>query len=279
MAKIACPNCRSDATKLPAFFKNHSVAFCEHCGWNIPTATARTVADIRGGWLAGAIGLVLVLLAWRGPWGFRGALLIGVAFLWLPASLVLLGRHRLSRIKRIATAPAPIVVPAAVGQTRRNFELDRFRLTPRPRQVKMGWLGRLYVVGIGGATALGLWLLSFMVRTLLNPPPGAILKLVFGVVVYCGWCWMCFAFFRNRIREKNLFANGEFAMGTVATRTEGREGAHIVYVFQAASGAAFQNRVFDFSKNQFEQMPVHVFYDPLDPSRSAALETSIYRVA
>jgi hypothetical protein len=25
-------------------------------------------------------------------------------------------------------------------------------------------------------------------------------------------------------------------------------------------------------------MPVHVFYDPIDPSRSAALETSVYRV-
>lgn len=276
MTKIICPRCRSDATQLPAFLSNHSVAFCDHCGWNIPIATARIVTDIRGGWLAGAIGLVLVLLASRGPWGFKGALLIGVAFLWLPASLVLVGRHRLSRIKRIATARAPTLDPAAVSQTQSNSELDQSCLAPRPRQVKMSWLGRFYVVGVGAATVLGLWLLSFMVQTLVHPPPGAILKLVFGVAVYCGWCWACFAFFRNRIRERNLFVNGEFAAGTVATRTEGREGAHIVYVFQA-SGAAFQNRVFDFSKNQFEQMQVHVFYDPLDPSRSAALEASVYR--
>jgi len=123
-----------------------------------------------------------------------------------------------------------------------------------------------------------MWLLSFMVQTLVHPPPGAALKLVFGVVVYCGWCWICLAFFHNRIRERKLFVNGEVAMGTVATRTEGGQGAHIVYVFQADCNGAFQNRVFDFSKNQFEQMPVHVFYDRLDPSRSAALEASVYRI-
>jgi len=206
--------------------------------------------------------------------------MIGVAFLWLPASLALLGQYRLSQIKRIATRPAQTTGPSASGgQPKSNFELDRFCLTPRPRRVKMSWLGHLYVVGVGGATVLGLWLLSIMVRALLHPSPGATLKLVFGVVVYCGWCWTCFAFFRNRIRERNLFVNGEFAMGTVAIRTEGSQGAHIVYAFQAASGRAFQNRVFDFSKKQFEQMPVHVFYDAVDPSQNAALETSLYRVS
>lgn len=278
MTKIACPRCRSDATQLPAFLNNHSVAFCDYCGWNIPAATARTVADIRGGWLAGAIGLVLVLLAWRGPWGFRGALLLGAAFLWLPASLVLLGRHRLSRIRRVATAPEPIVDPAAVGHTRNNFELERFCLTPRPRQVRISWLGRLYVVGVGGLTILVLWLGYILLQEFMHLASANPVKLVFAFVIYGWWCWCCFAFFRNRIQERNLFVNGEFATGTVATRTEGREGAHIVYVFQTASGGRFQNRVFDFSKNQFEQMPVHVFYDPLNPSRSAALEASVYRI-
>jgi hypothetical protein len=125
---------------------------------------------------------------------------------------------------------------------------------------------------------LGLWLLSIMVRALLHPSTGVALKLVFGAAVYWWWCWICFGFFRNRIRERSLFVNGEFATGTVTNRSEGSQSAHIVYAFKAASGRAFQNRVFDFSKNQFEQMPVHVFYDPLNPSRSAALEASVYRV-
>jgi hypothetical protein len=257
---------------------NHSVAYCEHCGWNIPAATSRTLTDIRAGWLVGAFGLVLTGLAWRGPGGVRGALAIAVAFLLLPTPLALMGQYRLSRIRRIATAPAPTGDPAAAGQTQSNLELDRFRLTPRPRPVKMSWLGRLYVFGVGAATILGLWLLSFMVQTLVHPPPGAAIKLVFGAVLYCGWCWICFVFFRNRIRERNLFVNGDVATGTVATRKEGDQGTYIVYVFQAASGGAFQNRVFDFSKNQFEQMPIHVFYDPLDPARSAALEASVYRI-
>jgi hypothetical protein len=277
--KIACPRCRSDATKLPAILGNHSVAYCELCGWNIPTATTRIQTDVRAGWLAGAVGLVLVLLAWRGPWGSRGALLIGVAFLWLPASMVVLGQYRLTRIKRIVTGSGRATgATAAAGQTQSNFDLDRFCLTPRPRQVRMSWLGRLYVVGVGSATVLAMWLLSIMVRGLQHPVPGVALKGVFAVVVYGWWCWCCFAFFRNRIRERNLFVNGEFARGTVATRTEGRQGTHIVYAFQTASGRAFQNRVFDFSNNQFEQMPVHVFYDALDPSRNTALESSLYRV-
>jgi hypothetical protein len=279
VAKIACPRCGSDATELPAFLKNHSVAYCEHCGWNIPRATTRIRMDVHVGWALSAVGLALVMVAWRGPWGFKGALMIGAAFLLLPASMVLLGQYRLTLIKRVATGLGQTTpAPATIGLTQGNIELDRFCMTPRPRRVRMRWLGRLYVVGVGAATVLGLWLLSFMVQTLWHPPSGTAVKLVFGVVVYCGWCWICFAFFRNRIRERNLFVNGEVAMGTVATRTEGPQGAHIVYVFQAASNGAFQNRVFDFSKNQFEQMPVHVFYDPLDPSRSAALEASVYRV-
>ena len=258
---------------------NHSVAYCEHCGWNIPAAASRTLADIRAGWLVSALGLVFAWLAWRGPWGIGGALGIAVAFLLLPASLALIGQYRLSKIKRLATSPLQATGPAASGgQLQSDFELDRFCLTPRPRKVKMSWLGRLYVVGVLGATVLGLWLLSFMAQTLVHPPPGAAVKLVFGVGVYCWCCWICFVFFRNRIRERNLFVKGEVATGTVATRKEGDQGAYIVYVFQAASDGAFQNRVFDFSKNQFEQMPVHVFYDPLDPSRSAAFEASVYRI-
>jgi hypothetical protein len=279
VAKIACPSCRSDATKLPAILLQHSVAYCEQCGWNLPLATTRIRMDVRVGWLVSALGLVLVLLAWRGPGGFTGALGIGVAFLLMPASVALLGQYRLSRIEQIATGLARTTSPAAPGgQAQSNFELDRFCLTPRPRQVKMSWLGRLYVVGVGGTTVLAMWLLSIIVRGLLHPVPGAALKVVFAVVVYSWWCWCCLAFFRNRIRERNLFVNGEFARGTVATRSEGRQGTHIVYAFQGASGSTFQNRVFDFSNNQFEQMPVHVFYDALDPSRNAALETSLYRV-
>lgn len=276
MTKFAGPRCGSDATKLPAFLKNHSVAYCEHCGWNIPAATSRTLADVRAGWLVSALGLVLAGLAWRGPGGISGALLIGVALLLLPASVALIGQYRLSQIKRIATRRLQATGQAtSAGLLQNDIELDRFCLTPPPRQVRMSWLGRFYVVGVGGATVLGMCLLSFMAQTLLHPPPGAAIKLVFGVVVYCGWCWICFTFFRNRIRERNLF---EFAAGAVASRTEGSQGAYIVYAFQASSGRTFQNRVFDFSKNQFEQMPVHVFYDALDPSRSAALETSVYRV-
>ncbi len=279
--KIACPLCKSDATKLPPFLKNHAVVYCELCGWNIPSATTRIRMDVRVGGALSVIGLVLVLLAWRGPWGLSGALMIGAAFLSLPASMVLVGQYRLTRIRRIVIGPGRSIdaaITAGQTQTQSNSELDRFCLTPRPRQVKMSWVGRLYIVGVGGATVLGLWLLSIMVRASLHPLPGVALKLVFSVAVYSWWCWICFAFFRNRIRERSLFVNGEFATGTVANRSEGSEGAYIVYAFQAASGRAFQNRVFDFSKNQFEQMSVHVFYDPLDPSRSAALETSLHRV-
>jgi len=111
--------------------------------------------------------------------------MIGAAFLLLPAWMVLLGEYRLRRITRIVGGPGRTTGAATTGgQTQSNFELDRFCLTSRPRQVKMSWVGRLYVVGVGGATVLGLWLLSIMVRALLHPSPGVALKLVLGVALY-----------------------------------------------------------------------------------------------
>ena len=281
MAKIPCPRCRADATRLSAIVLLHRVAYCEHCGWNLNVAATQVQTDVRANWIVSGFGLVLVLLVWRGPGGFGGALGIGVAFLVLPASLALSGQYRFSQIKRVTTALAKSASPTATvdgAQTQSNFELDRFRTIARPRHVRMIWRGHLYVVGVAGATALAVWLLSVMVQGLLHPPPGTALKAAFAAVIYGWWCWSCFAFFRNRLQERNLFRNGELAHGTVATRTEWRYGTHIVYTFQAVSGRTFQKRVFDFSNDQFEQMPVHVFYDALDPSRNAALETSLYRV-
>jgi hypothetical protein len=51
-----------------------------------------------------------------------------------------------------------------------------------------------------------------------------------------------------------------------------------VYSYRDASGKGFQNRVTDFSNKLYEEMPIHVFYDPLNSCESVALESSLYRV-
>jgi hypothetical protein len=51
-----------------------------------------------------------------------------------------------------------------------------------------------------------------------------------------------------------------------------------VYSYRDSSGKGFQNRVTDFSNKLYEEMPIHVFYDPLNSCESAALESSLYRV-
>ena len=90
--------------------------------------------------------------------------------------------------------------------------------------------------------------------------------------------WSCVSFFSNRIRERRLFMNGELLQGTVVSRSDTRAGRQIVYCYRDCRGHGFQNRTADFSNRLYEEMPVHVFYNPLDSRQGAALEASLYTV-
>jgi hypothetical protein len=127
-------------------------------------------------------------------------------------------------------------------------------------------------------TAFVLWLLSFGLQGVAGPSNADRAKSAFVLLVWGLSFWSCISFYRNRIREKRLFTNGEVSEGVVLTQSDTRIGRRIVYSYRDGSGTGFANRATDFSNKLYEEMPIHVFYDPLKSRESAALEGSLYRV-
>jgi hypothetical protein len=282
MAKIRCPICGSEAAELGGMLMLQRSVYCVRCGWNIPEMSAKLRTSMFGLLGVGGFGLFLVFIALaRGHQGGSGALAIGVAFVFLPSALAILARVRLARLARASdretsdegdVARSPM---SAFGDP----NVERVRFSSRPRTVRMSWKGHLFTIAVSVCTVFVIWLVFVMASTVLRPPAGSVFKGFLMVGVLGWWLWSCLAFFRERIRERNLFIDGDFATGVVLSRTEGRNGPYIVYSFRPPSGSSLQRRCRDYSNDQFEQMPLHVFYDPTDPSRNAALESSVFRIS
>lgn len=274
-----CPHCPREATELRAFLLQHGTAYCTGCGWNIVNARTKLRTDMWAMWLVSGLGILMAVTAWmRGPYGIRGALLIAVPFVALPFGSGIVTWHRLSNIavkqpnstEQLGTTP-----PAARAAT---VQVNDVSLAIRPRLVRLTTRGYLYSSGMILVTAFVLWLLSFGLQGIASPSNTDRTKSAFSALVWGLCLWSCISFFRNRIREKRLFVNGEVSEGVVLTQSETRMGSRIVYGYRDGKGSGFQNRATDFSSELYEEMPIHVFYDPLDPRESAALEGSLYRV-
>jgi hypothetical protein len=283
-SKVHCPHCHTEATEIRAFLLiQNSVAYCQNCGWNIGKATTKLRIDMWAMWGVAGIGVLLAVTAlMRGPYGMRGAVLLAVPFVALPLGSGLVAKYRLSRIAEIQPGrPGQVVhgtTPPSATQAAADQDND-VSLAMRPRTVRLTMRGYLYTAGVALATVFVLWLLSLVLRGIAGPSNLAILgKYVVALLVW-GWAlWSCISFFRNRIRERQLFINGELSQGIVLTQSKTRYGSLIVYSYRDASGKGFQNRVTDFSNKLYEEMPIHVFYDPLNSCESVALESSLYRV-
>lgn len=151
-------------------------------------------------------------------------------------------------------------------------------LAMRPRNVRLSMKGYLYIAGVAIVAACLLGLVALVLRgtsSLSNTMNAKFVIFIFGF----GWAlWSCGSFFWNRIRERQLFTNGELSRGQVFSQSAIRYGSEIIYSYRDASGVSFQKRATDFSEKFYEGMPIHIFYDPLNPSKSAALESSLYRL-
>ena len=221
------------------------------------------------------MGVVLAALALKGPSGAQGALLISIPFVLLPIASGIVTRVRLSRIgARHTDAKAPSVAPATQDDT---IPSNDFAFAPPPRAVRLTNRGYVYSFGMTLATAFVLWLLSFGVRGLLSPSSAGKTKSLFMVVVWTTFLWSCVSFYRNRLRERRLFTHGELSRGIITTQSNTQLGSRIVYIYNDAVGKGFQNRATDFSKKLYEEMPIHVFYNPLDSNESAVFEGSLFQ--
>jgi len=228
------------------------------------------------------LGVLLAVTAWiRGPFGVGGALMVASAFLTLPLASGLLAKYRLSKIGAVAaTAPhlgTLYTAPALETPTGRDTINDA-ALAMRPRRARLSARGYVYLWSMGVVTALVAFLVYRCLQILATSPgistvPALLLVLVCGVLL-----WQCFSFFRNSVREKRLLSNGELSHGFVVTQSNSRNGSKIVYRYQDSVGNVHFSRVTDFSGKLCEQMPIHVFYNPLNSGISATLEGSLYRV-
>jgi hypothetical protein len=279
---VHCPHCPREATELRAFLLQHSTAYCAGCGWNIVNASTKLRTDMWAMWLVSDLGVLLAATAWvRGPYGIRGALLIAVPFVALPVGSGLVTWYRLSNIAvKQPDSTEQLVNGATTASAARaaTVQVNDVSLGMRPRLVRLTTRGYLYSSGMVLVTAFVLWLLSFGLQGIASPSNTDRAKSAFIVLVWGLSLWSCISFFRNRMREKRLFVNGEVSEGVVLTQSETRMGSRIVYSYRDGRGSGFQNRATDFSSKLYEDMFIHVFYDPLDSRESAALEGSLYRV-
>lgn len=279
LPRVHCPNCHKEATAVRAFFlADGSEFYCGDCGWNVhKTATNLRIATWAS-WGATVVGVVLAALALKGPWGTQGALLIAIPFVLLPFVSGLVTRFRLSKIevRQVGSrvAPGPVAVANRVDATPQN-DLE---FTARPRAVRLTRRGYAYSLGMALATAFVLWLLSLGVRGLVSPSSANKTKSLFIVVVWTAFLWSCVSFYRNRLRERRLFTHGELSRGIIATQSNSQLGSRIVYSYNDGNGKSVQNRATDFSKKLYEEMPIHVFYNPLDSRESAVLEGSLFQL-
>jgi hypothetical protein len=280
--KMHCPHCHTEAIEIRAFLFQHSVAYCKDCAWNIDKARRKLRTDIWAMWLVSGLGLLMAATAWvRGPYGIRGALQIAVPFVALPVGSGLVTWYRLSKVavrQRDSIGQVvhrPTAASSALAFTERAHEVS---FAMRPRVVRLTTRGYLYCAGMALVTAFVLWLLSFGLRGSAGPSNAYRAKSAFVLFVWGFALWSCVSFYRNRIREKRLFTNGEVSEGVVLTQSDTRIGSRIVYSYRDGSGCGFQNRSTDFSNKLYEEMSIHVFYDPLHSRESAALEGSLYRV-
>lgn len=253
--------------------------YCGDCGWNVDKATKNLRIAAWASWGAAVAGVVLAALVLKGPGGAEGALLIAIPFVLMPFASGLVTRFRLSKIAvRHVGAKVPAAGPVAAANRDDTSPQNDVAFAARPRAVRLTTLGYVYSLGMALATALVLWLMSFGVRGLVSSSSANKTKSLFAVVVWTAFLWSCVSFYRNRLRERRLFTHGEISRGIIATQSNTQIGSRIVYRYNDGNGNSFQNRATDFSKKLYEEMPIHVFYNPLDSRESVVLEGSLFQL-
>lgn len=273
-----CLHCHKETTETSSFLLgNGAELYCNECGWNTEKVARNLRINMLVLWAFSVVGVLLT--AWmKESWGTRIA--FAIAFVALPFGSGVVTRYRLSKIVVAhRNTPAPILHGTSEAARVDGFQPSDASLAVRPRAIHLTQLGYVYSFGMALATAFVLWVLSFGLRDFVRPSSGDKAKSVFIVFLWSVLLWPCVSFYRNRIRERRLLMNGEFSRGMVMTQSTTQLGSHIVYSYRDSGGNVLQSRATDFSKKLYEEMHIHVFYNPLNSHESAVLEGSLFTVA
>jgi hypothetical protein len=267
--------------------------YCSQCGWNREIARAALVSAIRISLIVVALELIFaVVVIAKNPGQKWGAAPILLAVSGLPLFWAVFAGFQLRKLNQLSLQPAaqqtnrgvisnatPSLASDPQVMTFSEKKFPELAVIPRPRRLKTTWKGRGYwafaLVVVGLYTLYGLpaawrgfriqhsrdvndWKLPVEVATIYGP--------------------FCF-FLRNRIRERQLLANGELATGYVTAQSNGRYTQSIDYWFRRSDGTVFTGHCNDASRSLFEGMTVAVFYDAQDPRRSVPLDCAMTTVA
>jgi uncharacterized protein (DUF983 family) len=289
MGNITCPLCGAPITGTGLF--GQGKPFCTHCGWNLERAESALNANSRVAvLLAVGLGILAISLFWLSS-NARGGGPHLIPALPILLFFVLAGGipywSYLSTKRAIAQARA---TPSLQGQAQPipDAFLQRVQSLPQPRRVGFRFPG-----AAAGAVAFAfgmLILIMFLATAHVGPPTGhrngvpfpyfALFGPIIFVVVVIGIVIIP-AVLKEK-RNRPLFQDGEVAAARVLAQRTMRQGkasySQIDYEFQTSGGETIRNTERDLSGKVFEDMLIPVFYDPVNPSRCAALCASYSRL-
>jgi uncharacterized protein (DUF983 family) len=289
MSNITCPLCGAPVTVRGLF--GQGKPFCTHCGWNLQraekslNANARVPLILLAGFAVVAIGVFLTSSNARGGTHLTPALLM-LVILALAGGIPFWSY--VSTKRAIAQARATPSLQGVQTQPIPDAFLQRIQSLPRPRRVRFGFPGAPVAAVVFGFAMLSGAL--FFATDRVGPPavprtatpfpyfvlfgPIGFVVLILGIVIVP-------ALLKEK-RNRPLFQDGEVAAARVLAQRTVSQGktsySQIEYEFRTLGGQTIRNTERDLSRKVFEDMLIPVFYDPVNPSRCAALCASYLKL-
>ena len=288
MPKIICPNCASLAVRVGLI--DGYKFYCSRCGWNHEIVRRELSTTIKVSLFLTSLGPIFaVLMRVKNPGAGSMWIAVLLAFSGLPLYYALSALRQIRTLKNLSFHPANQETrDVAISEssldsiskttTFKDRQFPELVLLPRPRSLKLSWRGRGYFVF--ALLVLGvytLYVLPAALNEFHNPHSkrGSFWTLFLPAALIYGYS---FGFFRNRLRERQLLANGEIVSGYVTSQNNGRYYQYIQYCFHLPGGRIVTSECTDASRSLYEGVTVPVFYNPDDPTRSIPLDCSLTKI-
>jgi uncharacterized protein (DUF983 family) len=283
MSNITCPLCGAPIPGRGLFYQGKP--FCTHCGWNLERVASSLNGNSRFTALAVVgFGIIGVSLFWLSSNNARGgthllpALPI-LAFVALAGGIPLWSYFSTKRA--IALAKGAPILQGTQAQPIPDAFLQRIQTLSRPRRVRFRFPGASAAIAVSGFGILAGVLVFSTARV--GPPthpqntapfpyfvligPGVFVVMILGIVILP-------AVLKEKL-NRPLFQDGEVAAARVLVQHTVMRGktsySQIDYEFKTSGGQTIRNSERDLSGKVYEDMLIPIFYDPVNPSRCAAL--------
>lgn len=286
--KVACPRCHG-ATILGG-----GKPCCLACGWNLDAAETHAGHHLKNvpigiALLAGFYLLLFVVFrqrqgdSWSG-WPFAIFVVVGGIFLAQTLVKEWKALKQIEAIRKRTTIPA-----SATGPARPEWDqttLEGFRVLSsiaRPRLVRMSRRGKIDVAVL---SLLSLVVLVPILAFFLEPATRetnwhSLLFEIFWIVFVVAGGFGLAREFRKQVRGRDLLREGEITLGRVTGQAftgSKHPKSRISYEYQDRAGGQYQGSDTDQNRTLFEEMPIPIFYDSLNPSKHIPEFVSIWEV-